>query len=624
MFDALYTVCFALFVFELLANSWAKTTFHSWRRFEGYLFSFYWWLDLISIVSLFFDVNWISNPTGLDQLINSFGGSNNNLVKAGRVVRLVRLVRLIRLFKIAKERRKRKREEDELIQLVELGVLDYDDVMKQKKLNEGRHSHLGEQLSDNILQKVIVLILLIIIILPLITYTQVDRSSHFAMHVLQQFNLNHHGQYADDPSILAHFRVPRARAYRSAHASTGSAHGSATQGDAWTNVLTAIQDEAAAKKQARMSTMDTIADIPINNATMNAMLQFIVHNTNSQSIPYNYLLQLRLQPDAIPGEQYVYNNQERLDFIPSRYARYVLFDYFNSTTATHYETEGTFTRHYFAMLDSSLNIILTVVVGFMIVVGAILFTADAEKLVLLPIERMMNMVEAVAANPLAPITFSYSSKSRANQRSSIVSTTSEAARRVDKQKKKDMAEGDYEMKLLESTIEKVTGLLRVGFGEAGAGIISANLSNFDRSTVINPLLPGVRVYAIFGFCDIHRFEEGECTVVLFMWLMFVCASVLVCALDMRGEGCSVQSPQRCRLAIISSGTHYTYSCLCSRLLLFHDVALTASRSHTEAWPRGADVRQHHRRDRAFTGTQLGRAMQQEPGQRVRHRLAHWR
>jgi hypothetical protein len=52
-----------------------------------------------------------------------------------------------------------------------------------------------------------------------------------------------------------------------------------------------------------------------------------------------------------------------------------------------------------------------------------------------------------------------------------------------------------------------TGLLRVGFGEAGANIISANLSAKDSSTAINPLLPGVRIYAIFGFCDIHHFED---------------------------------------------------------------------------------------------------------------------
>lgn len=33
-----------------------------------------------------------------------------------------------------------------------------------------------------------------------------------------------------------------------------------------------------------------------------------------------------------------------------------------------------------------------------------------------------------------------------------------------------------------------------------------NLQNSD-SAAINPLLPGVRVYALIGFCDIHHFED---------------------------------------------------------------------------------------------------------------------
>ena len=39
-----------------------------------------------------------------------------------------------------------------------------------------------------------------------------------------------------------------------------------------------------------------------------------------------------------------------------------------------------------------------------------------------------------------------------------------------------MLAGEYEMRLLERTLEKITSLLRVGFGEAGAGIIRANLN----------------------------------------------------------------------------------------------------------------------------------------------------
>jgi len=101
--------------------------------------------------------------------------------------------------------------------------------------------------------------------------------------------------------------------------------------------------------------------------------------------------------------------------------------------------------------------------------------------VLDPIERMMNMVEAVANDPLEPLHFDHAGEE---------------------------GPGEYETRLLETTIEKITGLLRVGFGEAGAGIISANLSiDAASGTGINPLLPGIRVYVIVGFCDIHHFEE---------------------------------------------------------------------------------------------------------------------
>jgi class 3 adenylate cyclase len=124
------------------------------------------------------------------------------------------------------------------------------------------------------------------------------------------------------------------------------------------------------------------------------------------------------------------------------------------------------------------GILLTIFVSIVMLTGTVVFTSDVERLVLTPIQRMMNMVEQVSKDPLSPLFFDHSDGS-----------------------------GEYETRLLEGTIEKITSLLRVGFGEAGAGIISANLNLEDNTSVINPLIPGVRMYAIFGFCDIHHFED---------------------------------------------------------------------------------------------------------------------
>lgn len=92
-FSVSYAVCFFIFIAELLFNTWCKSTFISiWpSRLEGYALSFFWWLDVISTISLLPDINFLAEPMGLEGFDNAGGGSQS-YTQAGRVVRLVRLV----------------------------------------------------------------------------------------------------------------------------------------------------------------------------------------------------------------------------------------------------------------------------------------------------------------------------------------------------------------------------------------------------------------------------------------------------------------------------------------------------------------------------------------------------
>lgn len=66
----------------------------------------------------------------------------------------------------------------------------------------------------------------------------------------------------------------------------------------------------------------------------------------------------------------------------------------------------------------------------------------------------------------------------------------------------------YEIKLLEDTLTKIAGLLQVGFGEAGASIISRNI---QEGGSFHSFEAGNKVYAIFGFCNINSFADiTEC------------------------------------------------------------------------------------------------------------------
>jgi hypothetical protein len=104
--------------------------------------------------------------------------------------------------------------------------------------------------------------------------------------------------------------------------------------------------------------------------------------------------------------------------------------YVSTVGGTEYVTSAVLSFAALVRQQATFSILMTIFVAFMMVGGALVFTNDAEQLVIAPIERMMNMVEGVAADPLAPLQFEKHARDEA---------------------------GQYETRLLETTIEKITG-----------------------------------------------------------------------------------------------------------------------------------------------------------------------
>jgi Ion transport protein len=105
IFWTMSAIALALFSLEIILACGAK---------EGYLGNFYFWLDLISTVSLITDIGWIMNA--MLGISSSGGGQNAKQAaqyakasqgtrigtRAGRVARVIRLIRLIRIVKLYK------------------------------------------------------------------------------------------------------------------------------------------------------------------------------------------------------------------------------------------------------------------------------------------------------------------------------------------------------------------------------------------------------------------------------------------------------------------------------------------------------------------------------------------
>jgi class 3 adenylate cyclase len=137
--------------------------------------------------------------------------------------------------------------------------------------------------------------------------------------------------------------------------------------------------------------------------------------------------------------------------------------------------------------EAILGILLTSFVIILLGLGMVSFTKDVHNLVIVPIEHMIQLVREISENPLGKDL---------------------SIRAGDNSKQKD---DGMETTLLIRTISKIAGLMRVGFGEAGADIIGKNLNITQGTDAINLLGTGRKIHSIFGFCDVRQFTDTtEC------------------------------------------------------------------------------------------------------------------
>lgn len=116
--------------------------------------------------------------------------------------------------------------------------------------------------------------------------------------------------------------------------------------------------------------------------------------------------------------------------------------------------------------------------------GTYYFSSDVNRLVIIPIEKMVSLVREISKNPLG---VEYTMLGEED----------------------GFLEG-METTLLLQTINKIGGLMRVGFGEAGASVIAKNLSD-SGDNKLNIMGSGNLIQSIFGFCDVRNFTDTtEC------------------------------------------------------------------------------------------------------------------
>jgi hypothetical protein len=158
--------------------------FISYLCINNYPFSFYFWLDLVSILSMLFDIDWLFDLILLklsEQDSTNNIKSLNNIAKAGKAARIsTRAIKVLRVIRILRQIR--------IVKLYKEGEKAFERHFKKKKANE---SIIGKKLSDLTARKFVILILIIVtslIFLDYSFYIQKENTMEYGLKIFNYFN----------------------------------------------------------------------------------------------------------------------------------------------------------------------------------------------------------------------------------------------------------------------------------------------------------------------------------------------------------------------------------------------------------------------------------------------------
>jgi|GEM_PF-2019334 len=385
----------------------------------AYRWGFYFWLDVLATVTMIPDITFI-----WEAILNSLtGGSGVNgaldAVQASRVgtksSRIVRVVRLVRLIRIVK-----------------LYKVARGDSGEEDQVTDENPSLVGKKLSDRTMRRVIVVVLTMLIAMPFLQLDLWSKTLTYGQYGLTSLH-RHHTQYFSDPVFMGD-----------------------TASDAYVSWRATLESD-------------------IQNYTMYGggngdVLYISIQGDNSSMI-----MDIAKNTKPLQAATFIpeYDMLDDMDTILEQFRNDEI------QTAQEGDSISVISVRQDKQYSALLNILQTIFVMVILTYGYMGFSADAEVLVIRPIERMVASVKMLAENPMG-----------ASLDDHVVD-----------------GEAD-ETVLLQRTIAKIGKLLQIGFGEAGSEIIAKNMAS---NSGIEPMADGVKMNAVFGFCDIRNFTDTtEC------------------------------------------------------------------------------------------------------------------
>ena len=201
---------------------------------------------------------------------------------------------------------------------------------------------------------------------------------------------------------------------------------------------------------------------------------------NQIAINHYYIIQIEYNYKLIYRNESLSNNTN--DYYPGEY-NYIYSKYDNLTNIMMLQ------KYYFRFYAMLFFLRLLFILGSLYII-CLRLNKDLNLLILKPLNDINKVIDKVSKDPVNNKIISELKQNFENRIGNLIQD--------------DKKNVKYEMKVIESTLIRTSGLISVGYGEAGSEIIKQFIKGNEG---FDPMSSGNIIEAIFGFCFIHDFAE---------------------------------------------------------------------------------------------------------------------
>ncbi|CAG9331978.1 unnamed protein product [Blepharisma stoltei] len=462
-FYTMTTICLSFFGVEIILSSISR---------DNYFNSFYFWLDIIATITMAFDVGWIWNsmlgisddgkPNQADKTATA-----RQAGKGARIIRIVRVIRLIRvatLFKIAKAiknaaRRKRpelRRQNEKFVKENLITLPPIGESSPPDSLSDGPGS-ASRSFSSAVSDK--------------------NQENSAIMTTLAEILPDENQDAIEANNANENVEIEKS------------------------NIGKALKEITI--KRVIFLVLIIIVVMPVFKSSLyedqNSSYQYgldvldkVGHNHESFLIAWNNYI--KKHKDSVYPLIYLEVKHRKkwatsIDPKKLRNSEKAYAYVYNTTHFYYYSCFAVFDLRGKSQLEAKLNVLQTIYLCLIIMAAIAFLSNDFQKILLTPLENMIEKISRIAENPL--------SAAQKEERDAVINEITG----IKKKKKIESMETAF----LEETITKIGLLLALGFGEAGSEIIALNIKKGGGE--VDPMIPGKYTICIFGFCDIRNFTD---------------------------------------------------------------------------------------------------------------------